>query len=347
MRIAALTSLIVVTACAAPEKEKRKEEPPAGSSAAMAAQMADMQKMMLEMQAAQNNATKNCEPQRTRAPGFAEERAIGTELAISLAAKNGHFYLDGASETDPRKLEKELADRKQIVLPEGKKNAVSAHVAVVGRHLARFSSRPDLPWVFGVVENDTPNSFSAPGGYVFITTGLLKKITNEAQLAGVLAHEISHVTQKDMLGRYVEAKYKQCIAAKTAAAMIKAGGPRSPAMDEVARFADEFDGELDLDKPNSGLKKFLLDAVMMVTMLGGSDKDTEFAHDHEALQLVSFAGYDANEYEKVLVSMALPNHPPGAERATKLQALRQGELKAIAIGTARPDLTKLLAPLSK
>ncbi len=317
---------------------------PGASRASARAESAQMQNMMLEMQAAQETARRACEPQRTRAPGWAEERAIGTELAVTLAAKSGRFYLDGATQTDPLKLEKELAERKLIVLPEGKKNALSAHVAVVGKHLARYSARPEVPWVFGVIENDTPNSFSAPGGFVFVTTGLLKKLTNEAQLAGVLGHEIAHVVKKDMLGQYVQARYSQCLVAKSAAAMLKAG-QQSPATAELARFAQGFDGEVDLDKSDGGFKKFLLDAVLM-TMLMGTDNAAEFAHDKAALELLSFAGYDPIEYERFLANTSMPKHPEAAERAMKLQALREGELKDIAVGTAKPDLSKLLAPLS-
>ena len=328
MRIAVLAVLAVVSGCAAVSSLG------GGSPHFTPSAADDAQKMALQSRAASDAADSACAPQLARSPGFEEERAVGTDLAISFAARLGHFYLEGASE---------LAERKAITLPEGNKNAVSARVAVVGRHLARFSARPDLPWVFGVIENGTPNSFSTPGGYVFITTGLLKKLTNEAQLAGVLGHEISHVQKKDMLKRYVSAIHKQCIAAKYAEAMIKAGGLQSPSVDQMALFARQFDGNLDLESSDGSFKHFLLSAVMSISMMG-SDQATEFAHDKAALELLSFAGYDASEYEKFLANSPMPQHPAGAERATRLQALREGELKDIAIGTAKPDLSKLLAP---
>lgn len=332
-----------VVSCAFGCAPALRPAPPPSDSPAVAAQMADMQKMMLESQAAQEGARRACEPLSTRAPGFAEERAVGTELAVTFAAQRGHFYLDGATETDPRKLEEDLRARKLVVLPEGKKNAVSAHVALVGRNLARYSARPELPWVFGVIENDAADSFSAPGGYVFVTTGLLKKLTNEAQLAGVLGHEISHVVKKDLLKKYVDARYKQCIAARYAAAMIAHSGSTSPAVAELARYAKNFDN-FDLDQADGGFVKFILDAFLMMSMMG-SDKAEEFAHDKAALELVSFAGYDPIEYEKFLASNPMPKHPDAGERAKLLQIEREGALKDVAIGTAKPDLTKLLAPL--
>ena len=65
--------------------------------------------------------------------------------------------------------------------------------------MASQSERPDLPWHFGVIESDDLNAFSAPGGYVMITKGLYRKMSNEAQLAGVLGHEIGHVVAKHQL----------------------------------------------------------------------------------------------------------------------------------------------------
>jgi predicted Zn-dependent protease len=73
------------------------------------------------------------------------------------------------------------------------------YVNNVGRWLASQSERPDLPWRFGVLEAQEVNAFAVPGGTVFITRGLLQKMTSEAELAGVLAHEISHVVRKHHL----------------------------------------------------------------------------------------------------------------------------------------------------
>ena len=70
----------------------------------------------------------------------------------------------------------------------------------VGRWLALHSDRPDLPWQFGLIETDDVNAFSMPGGYVLISRGMFDQMRNEAELAGVLAHEIAHVARKDHLG---------------------------------------------------------------------------------------------------------------------------------------------------
>ena len=74
--------------------------------------------------------------------------------------------------------------------------AVAKYVTLVGAVLAQASPRPNLPWQFIVLDTDGVNAFAAPGGYVHITRGLLGLLKDEAELAGVLAHEIIHVTEK-------------------------------------------------------------------------------------------------------------------------------------------------------
>lgn len=83
--------------------------------------------------------------------------------------------------------------------PLVKDDGLQKYVNSVGRWVASQSDRADLPWHFGVIESDDLNAFAAPGGYVFVTKGLYKKMTNEAQLAGVLGHEIGHVVKKHQL----------------------------------------------------------------------------------------------------------------------------------------------------
>ena len=77
--------------------------------------------------------------------------------------------------------------------------ALQKYVNQVGRWVANQSERADLPWHFGVIESEDINAFAAPGGYVIITKGLYRKLENEAQLAGVLSHEIAHVVRSHHL----------------------------------------------------------------------------------------------------------------------------------------------------
>lgn len=74
--------------------------------------------------------------------------------------------------------------------------AVTKYVALVGTVLAQASSRPGLDWQFVVLDTEGVNAYAAPGGFIHITKGALGLIKNEAELAGVLGHEIAHVTEK-------------------------------------------------------------------------------------------------------------------------------------------------------
>ena len=76
---------------------------------------------------------------------------------------------------------------------------VQRYVNQVGRWLSLNAERPDLNWRFGVLDSDNINAFATPGGYVFITKGLLVRLKSEAELAGVLGHEIAHVVKKHHL----------------------------------------------------------------------------------------------------------------------------------------------------
>jgi predicted Zn-dependent protease len=80
-----------------------------------------------------------------------------------------------------------------------KNEAMTKRVATIGKALTLYTVRPDYPWFFAVLNNDEVTAMSAPGGYVFVTKGLVEACKNDNQLAAVLAHEISHVTQRHAL----------------------------------------------------------------------------------------------------------------------------------------------------
>jgi beta-barrel assembly-enhancing protease len=84
--------------------------------------------------------------------------------------------------------------------------ALTKYVSLVGKVLTRASSRPDLKWEFIVLDTDGVNAFAAPGGLVHITKGALGLIKNEAELAGVLGHEIAHITRKHSVNSIKKSK---------------------------------------------------------------------------------------------------------------------------------------------
>jgi predicted Zn-dependent protease len=72
--------------------------------------------------------------------------------------------------------------------------ALQSYVQDLGAKLAKTSERPDLPWTFRVVDDPTVNAFALPGGFIYVTRGLMTYVENEAELSGVIGHEIGHVT---------------------------------------------------------------------------------------------------------------------------------------------------------
>ncbi len=86
---------------------------------------------------------------------------------------------------------------------------VQAYVSGIGQRMAAESERPQLPWEFHVVNDASVNAFALPGGFIFITRGLMSSITNEAELASVLGHEIAHVTHRHSVQQISRAQVAQ------------------------------------------------------------------------------------------------------------------------------------------
>jgi predicted Zn-dependent protease len=100
------------------------------------------------------------------------------------------------TEADERKIGEKVSDRVRVEFGVFQDRAVTKYVTLVGTLMTQASSRPDLEWEFIVLDTDGVNAFASPGGLVHITRGALGLIKSEAELAGVLGHEIAHITKK-------------------------------------------------------------------------------------------------------------------------------------------------------
>src|SRR5688572_15844206 len=83
--------------------------------------------------------------------------------------------------------------------------ALQRYVSDIGLRLAKLSQRPALPWQFTVVDQPAINAFALPGGYIYLTRGILPFLEDESELAGVLGHEIGHVTARHSAQQYTRA----------------------------------------------------------------------------------------------------------------------------------------------
>jgi len=156
--------------------------------------------------------------------------------------------------------------------------AVTKYVSVLGNALAQVSERPKLNWTFIVLDTDGVNAFASPGGIVHITRGALGLIENEAELAGVLGHEITHVSHKHAVNAIQKGN------------MVKAGsdvaGNRVAFLDSLTNkvyeivLENKFDrnDEMDSDKTGVSLAQKLGYApnglAQFLTRLDQRNKDT-------------------------------------------------------------------------
>jgi len=120
--------------------------------------------------------------------------AVALVIACATNPATGKKQLMLVSEAQEIAMGKE-ADQEAIgaygLYPDPK---VQAYVERLGKGLAAKSERPDLPWSFKVVDDPTVNAFALPGGYIYVTRGIMAHLRSEAELVAVLGHEIGHVT---------------------------------------------------------------------------------------------------------------------------------------------------------
>lgn len=86
---------------------------------------------------------------------------------------------------------------------------MAAWVDRIGQRMAAESERPDLPWTFRVIDDTAVNAFALPGGFIYLTRGILSYMTSEAEVAGVLGHEIGHVTARHSANQISRAQLAQ------------------------------------------------------------------------------------------------------------------------------------------
>ncbi len=256
----------------------------------------------------------NAEPTQTPAEIEASKSATAAEAAPTQPEAKA-FNWKNPSREEEIALGREITGSLLGAAPLVKDEALQKYVNKVGRWVASQSERADLPWKFGVIESADLNAFAAPGGYVLITKGLYQKLTNEAQLAGVLGHEIAHVVKKHQLKVLQKQQLLDFGAGKLSDLLAK-------------------DNKLAQKAIGSG-------AEISARSL---DKDAEYEADRMGMVLAARAGYDAFGLPEVLQTIAQTNktdnsvallfktHPHPDERLAKLGDSAGNQLDKIKMG---------------
>lgn len=122
-----------------------------------------------------------------------------TGCAVNPATGSRQFTLY----SEAQEIEMGRAYDPQIVAEMGlyPDDELQRYIQELGSRLAAHSERPNLPWTFRVLDDPVVNAFALPGGFIYVTRGILAHLGSEAELAGVLGHEIGHVTARHSVGR--------------------------------------------------------------------------------------------------------------------------------------------------
>jgi len=206
-----------------------------------------------------------------------DEDALGQAAGVALTNQYG-IYNDGTREQKTLK-----------------------YVTMVGLTVASASPNPNGNYVFGILNTTEVNAFSGPNGYVFITYGLLRELKNEAELAGVLAHEIAHVCAHHGLHQ-VQAEETKGAAAE---ALKAAQGDAAQAAAALSMGVD-------------------------VLTKKAYTQPQEFEADQEGVKIMAAAGYDPSAYQAFLQRLQtqgaagggklMSTHPGIASRVSKVSS---------------------------
>ncbi|WP_159016194.1 M48 family metalloprotease [Cognatiluteimonas profundi] len=251
--------------------------------------------------------------QAQKRSGFSIARSLLSQIGVGSVADSALGVAStaaGKSEAEQTAEElalgPEIAGRILGAAPLVHDDAAQRRVNRIGRWMASHSSRPDLPWTFGVIDTSEINAFAAPGGYVLLTRGMYELLANDGEVAGVLGHEISHVVQRD----HYNVIHKQEMTSATedaVASHVSVGGgvAGSMAKDYVRRHG----------------------AAVMLTSL---DRSAEYRSDEAAEIYLARSGYNPLSLYAVLQKMTAlgkasaslaqlyKTHPPLADRLDRI-----------------------------
>ena len=207
------------------------------------------------------------------------------------------------------------------------------YVSQIGTGISAQLGRPEIRYYFGILDTEDINAFAAPGGYIFVTLGALKLMRNEAQLAGVLAHELVHVGQKHIIRKL---KLQSTDSSVTSGIAQVLGGA-------------SLSTKIVLERLN--------DLAFKMLMEEGLSKDDELDADQKALEMLIATGYDPRSYLDFLKSLKphlakgkavvlSKTHPTIEFRYSKLKEfIKRNELDKIQGKTNEKRFKKIMVSL--
>jgi predicted Zn-dependent protease len=180
--------------------------------------------------------------------GLAEEEVLGQALTVEIFKAFGGEYPD---------------------------NDLTTYLNLVGLTVKEFSDRPNLPYHFAVLNSPEIRTLHAPGGYVFVSKGLLQSLHSEAELATILAHEIAHIAQKHLLAEL-------------------AGSPKSAARPELT---------LEEMYLNPEVMAGAVGEMMHLLLVSGLRQTSELEADRLGLAYAYRAGYNISRFRSLLATL--------------------------------------------
>jgi beta-barrel assembly-enhancing protease len=256
------------------------------------------------------------------APAFAQFGGVMGK--INKAADTAQQFKDlKISDADERKIGDAVSLHLRETYGVYQDKDVTKYVTLLGTVLAQASSRPNLNWEFIVLDTDGVNAFAAPGGIIHVTRGALGLAKTEAELAGVLGHEITHVTEKHTINSIQKSK-------------------------KISFVTDQV--------PKSGLTQDLITRISEVAYEdiwnNKFDRNDENEADRVGIELANKAGYAPGGLSTLLTKIADRNkdqpepngmfasHPQLKERISNIgQTITQRKLAATAMVAARYTTT--------
>jgi predicted Zn-dependent protease len=240
----------------------------------------------------------------TATPPPASQKLDARQLGFALF---GDYSLE-----EENRIGRQISGNLLGAVPLVRDDTLQRYVNLVGNWVALQSGRKDITWRFGVLDTEDINAFAAPGGYIFVTKGLYRLLNNEAELAGVLGHEIAHVTLKHHL--------KVLKQSSLISALGQVAGSKAQKSDQMVQNLIGNGAEI---------------------MARGLDKNAEFEADRVGMVFAARAGYEPWGLPEVLQDMAgLPakdqrtsllykTHPLPADRLAMLGESVDGHLDAV------------------